>query len=94
MIVERGEMDSSGIFDRPLLRSRKPVMMTWLCFKILTLNLVKMAMQSSLQICTMEIREPVVMSLKTWADCALGEIMFDIFKVDLKSGFMTLPFAT
>ena len=58
--------------------SRKPVTMTWLCLKTLTSNFVKMAIQSSSQGCPMEMREPVVMLLKTWEDCALGESLFDI----------------
>ena len=94
MIVELGGLGSSGIFHRPLVRSRKPVIMTWLCFKISTSNLVKMAMQSSPKSCPMEMREPVVISLKTWADCALGESLFEIFKVDRKLGLMTLPLST
>ena len=36
----------------------------------------------------------MVMLLKTWADCALEESVFDIFKLDRKSGFITLPLAT
>ena len=28
-----GGMGSSGIFHRPLVRSSKPVMITWLCFQ-------------------------------------------------------------
>ena len=71
MIVERVGMGSSGMFHRPLVRSHKPVIMTWLCFNIFTSNLVKMAMQSSSQSCLIEMREPVVVSLKTWADCTL-----------------------
>ena len=55
----------------PLVWSRKTVIITWLCFNIFTSNLVKMETQSSSQSCPMEMREPVVMSLKTWADCAL-----------------------
>ena len=42
----------------------------------------------------MEMREPVARSLKTWADCALGEILVDIFKVASIFGLMTLPLAT
>ena len=66
-------MGSSGMYHRPLLWSRKPVMMTWLCFNMFTSNLVKivkMVMFSSLQNCTMKMWEPVVMSLKTCTDCA------------------------
>ena len=63
------------------MRSRKPVIMTWLCFKIFTSNLVKMAMQSSSKSCPMETREPLVMSLKTWDDCAPEESLFAIFKM-------------
>ena len=88
-----GGMGSSGIFHRPLVRSRKLVMMTWLCFKIITSNLVKMAMQSLSQSFPMEMREPVVGLLTAWADCALGERLFEIFKVAHKSGFMTLLLA-
>ena len=76
------------------MRARKLVMMNWLCFKTLTSNLVKIAMQSPSQFFTMEMREPVVKLLKTWADCALGESLFDIFKVACKSVFMTFPLAT
>ena len=61
-------MGSNGIFHRPLVRSRKPVIMPWFCFKFFTSNLVKMAMQSSSQSCPMDTREPVVRSLKTWED--------------------------
>ena len=53
-----------------------------------------MAMHSSLKSCLMEMREPVVRSLKTWADCALGEIVLDIFKVAHKYGFMKFLLAT
>ena len=42
----------------------------------------------------MKMGEPVVMSLKMWADCALEDIFFDIFKVARKSGLMILPLAT
>ena len=53
-----------------------------------------MAMQSSSKNFPMDMREPVVRSLKTWIDCALGESLFDIFKVARKLGFMTFPLAT
>ena len=76
------------MFHRPLVQSRKPVIITWLCFKIFASNLVKMAMQSSSQSCPMEMRNPVVMLLKTWVDCALEESLFGSFKVDRKSGLM------
>ena len=76
------------------MRSRKPVIMTWLRFKIFRSNLVKMAMHSSLQSFPMEMREPVVMSLKRWADFSMEEILFDIFKVARKSVLMILPLAT
>ena len=72
----------------------KPVMMTWLCFKMLMSNLAKIAMHSSLQNFSMEMRDPVVRSLKTWADCAFRESLFDIFNVTCKSGYMTLTLAT
>ena len=76
------------------MQSRKPVIMTWLCFKIFTSNLVNMAMQLSSQICPMEMRDTVVMSTKTWADCALKESLFEMFKVDCKSVLMMLLLAT
>ena len=79
------------MFHSSLVWSRKSVIMTLLCFKIFTSNLVKMAMQLSSQSFPMEMREPVVMLLKTWADWDLEEILFDIFKVDCKSGLMILP---
>ena len=53
-----------------------------------------MAMQLSSQSFPMEMRESVVRSLKTWADCAMGEILVEIFKVARRFGLMTLPFAT
>ena len=62
------------------MRSRKPVIITWFCLKLFTSNLVKMEMQLSSQSCPMEMREPVVMSLKTWADFALEESLFDFFR--------------
>ena len=41
----------------------------------------------------MDMREPVVMLLKTWADCALEESLFDISKVARKSVLMIFLFA-
>ena len=76
------------------MRSRKPVIITWLCFKIFMSNLVKMAMQSSSKSCPMEMREPVVMLLKTWEDYALEESLFDSLKVACKSGLMIFLLAT
>ena len=57
-------------------------------------KLAKMAMQSSSQICPMEMRESLVRSLKTQEDCALGESLVEIFKVARRFGLMTLPLAT
>ena len=53
-----------------------------------------MVMQTSSKHFPLEMREPLVMLLKTWAYCDFGEILLDIFKVALKSGFMTLLLAT
>ena len=53
-----------------------------------------MAIQSSSQSFPMEMRKPLVRSLKTWADCALGEILVDIFKVACRFFLMTFPFST
>ena len=82
------------MFHRTLVWSHKPVIITWLCFKILTSNLVKMEMQLSSQSCLMEMREPVVVSLKMWADCNLEESLFNSFKVARRLGLMVFPLAT
>ena len=82
------------MFHRPLVRSRKPVIMTWLCFKVFTSNLAKMATQLSSQSFPMDISEPVVMSLKTWAYCALEDSLLESCKVVLKAGLMTFLLAT
>ena len=63
-------------------------------FYILTSNFMKMEMQSLLQSCPMKMREPSLMLLKTWVNCALGYCLFDIFKVAFKSVFMKLTLAT
>ena len=87
-------LGSSGMFHRPLVRSCNPVIINWLCFNIFTSNLVNMATQSSSQSCPMDMREPVVMSFKTWADCALEESLFDSCKVARKDGLMMFLLAT
>ena len=69
------------MFHRNFLPSYKMVMITWLCFKIFTSNLVNMETQSSSQSCHMDISEPVVMSLKTWEDYALEESLFESCKL-------------
>ena len=76
------------------MQSRKPVIMTWLCFKIFTSNLVKIAMQLSSQRCPMEMREPVVMSWRRGRIALWKEFFFDLFKMARKFGFMILPLAT
>ena len=76
------------------MRSQKTVIIIWLCFRIFTSKLVKMATYSSSKICLMEMREPVVMLLKMWADCALVDSLFESFKVARKYGLMTFPLAT
>ena len=76
------------------MRPRKPVVITWFCFNIFTSNLVKIVMQFSSKRFPMEMRESVVMPLKTWADCALEESLFDIFKVARKLGLVISPMAT
>ena len=81
-----GGLGSSRMFHRPLVWSPKTVIIIWLCFKIFTSNLVKMATQPSLKSCPMEMREPVVMLLKRWADCALVESLFGSLRVARKSG--------
>ena len=53
-----------------------------------------MAILLSSQSFPMERREPVVRLLKTWADCNLGKVLVDIFKVAHRFGLMTLPLAT
>ena len=57
-------------------------------------NLVNVTMKSSSPSCPMDMREPVVRSLKTWANFALGESLLDIFKVAHMFGLMTFLFAT
>ena len=94
MIVERGGKGYSGMSHRPLVRSCKPVIMTWLCFNSFTSNLVKIVMQSSSQSCPMDMSEPVVISLKTLADCALEESLLKSCKVALKTGLMMIPLST
>ena len=76
------------MFHRPLVRYRKPVIMTRLCFKIFTSNLVNMATQSSFQSCPMDMNEPVVMLLKKWADRALEDILLESCKEALKTILM------
>ena len=51
-------------------------------------------MQSSLQSFPVEIREPVVRSLKTWADFDLGESLVENFKVTHRFGLMKFLLAT
>ena len=82
------------MFHRPSVRSRKSVIIIWVYFKMFTSNLLKMVMQLSSKNYPTEMMEPVVMSLKTWADCALVEILFDSFKVACKSGLMIFLSAT
>ena len=89
-----GEIGSNGIFHRPLVWSRKLVMMTWFCLNFFASNLVKTATQLSSQICPMEMREPMVRSLKMWSYFALWEILVDIFNVARRFCLMTVPFAT
>ena len=74
------------MFHKPLVRSRKPVIMNRFCFNIFTSNLVKMATQSSLQSCLVDMSKPVVMLLKTWADCALEDSLLESCRVALKYG--------
>ena len=42
----------------------------------------------------MDMSEPVVMSLKTCADCALGDSCFESCRVALKAGLIMCPLAT
>ena len=42
----------------------------------------------------MDMSEPVVMLLKTWADCALEESLLESCKVALKAGLMMFPLDT
>ena len=53
-----------------------------------------MAMQLSSQSFPVEMREHVVLLLKTWADFALEESAFDIFKLACKSGLMIFILVT
>ena len=94
IVVGLGGWVPVGCSNMPLVRSCKPVMINLSCFNISTSNLVKMATQFSSQSCPMEMRESVVISLKTWVDCALEESLFDICKVAHKAGLMMFPLAT
>ena len=82
------------MFHRPLVRSRTPVIMNRLFFKIFTSNLVKMATQLLSKSCPMGMSEPVVMLLTMWADCALEESLFESCKVALKAGLTMFLLAT
>ena len=42
----------------------------------------------------MEMSEPVVMSLKTWADCALGDSLLESFRLAMEAGLIMCPLAT
>ena len=53
-----------------------------------------MAAQSSLYSFPMDMSEPVEVSLKTWAYCALEEIFLKSCKVALKAGLMMFPLVT
>ena len=63
-------------------------------FQDFTSNLVKMTTQSSSHSCPMDMSEPVVMSLNTWADCALEESLLESCKVALKAGLMMFLLGT
>ena len=80
--------------SQALVRFRRPVIMTRLCFKIFTSNLVNMATQLSSQSCLMDTNEPVVMLLMTWTDCALEESLSESCRVVLKAGLMMFSLAT
>ena len=84
----------SGMFHRPLVRFRKPEIMTWLSFNMFTSYLVKMATQLLLQSWPMDMSEPVVMYLNTWAGCTLAESLLESIKVELKAGLIMCPLAT
>ena len=53
-----------------------------------------MAVQLSSQSCPMDMSEPVVMLLKTWADCDLEESLLESCKLALKAGLMMFLLAT
>ena len=63
-------------------------------FQDFTSNLLKMATQSSSHSCPMDMSETVVMSLKTWEDCALEESLLKSCKVALKDGLRMFLLAT
>ena len=42
----------------------------------------------------MDMSEPVVVSLKTWADCALEDSLLKSCRLALKAGLMMFPLAT
>ena len=71
-----------GIDHRPLIM-RWPVMITSSCFKMRTLYLLKIAMQSSSQSLPREIRVPVWRLSRTNADWAWEESLDDRGSVPL-----------
>ena len=83
-----------GMFHRPFVGLRCPLMIILLCLKILRFCFVKMAMQLSSQSCPIDISEPDLMPLKIWAFFA------SVDKFGLKGmmadwcGVMMVPFAT
>ena len=82
------------MFHRPVIQSHKSVIMTWLCFKMFTSYLVNMETQSSSQSLPMDMSELVVISLKTWSDCALVESLLESYRVALKDGLIVCLLVT
>ena len=82
-----------GISHRPL-SVRRPSIIIWLCFIILTLKREKRAMQSSSHSWPNEINEPVFILSKTMTSWALWDSWSDSFILALYLGEMISPLAT
>ena len=82
-----------GISHRPL-SVRRPSIIIWLFFTILTLKREKMAMQSSSHSWPNDISEPVLILSKTMTSWALWDNWSDSFILALYLGEIVSPLAT
>ena len=86
-------MVERGISHRPL-SVRRPSIIIWLFFTILTLKREKMAMQSSSHSWPNDISEPVLILSKTMTSWALWDNWSDSFILALYLGEIVSPLAT
>ena len=85
--------EDKGMSHRPL-SVRRPSIIILLFLSILTLNLEKIAMQSSSQSCPRDIRDPVWISSHMITCWALADRSSDSFILAFNLGEMMSPFAT